>query len=94
MNAYAYRLKVSRNEGGLKVAGKEIPCMRGLIKVNDARAMRTTLRFAVPGRKALLLFHACHSFRLVIITCRIENLCSLHFNNDKQKTFHNVCNLK
>lgn len=37
----------------LEVAGKEIPCMRGLIKVNDARA---TLRFAVPIASSVIFF--------------------------------------
>jgi len=91
---HMHRLKVSRNEGGLKVAGKEIPCMRGLIKVNDARAMRTTLRFAVPVAKLSVTFSCLSFFQARYYnTCRIENLHSLYLNNYKKK-FHNVCDLK
>lgn len=68
---HMHRLKVSRNEGGLRVAGKEIPCMRGLIKVNDARAMRTTLRFAVPVAKL------CYFFMLVILSGSLSQHAAL-----------------
>lgn len=76
----------------LVVARKEIPCMRGLIKVNDARAtLRLLLR---PDCESYVLIISCLSlsFKLIAAACRaVVGIRPLNFATCDVKDSQRVC---